>query len=377
MKRHRFAVPEMIIACGLGCAVASCEAYGPRESLTRYDSAGVEVADNHAPAWESMDRWMIAPEPTVSIGARGDDSPASFSQIGGAFRDAEGRILALDLFARELRFFSSDGSFLFAAGGPGGGPGEFPPFFPQYPAPLYELRRLTPWRGDSIAVHGMGTGTLQILDAMGIEGRRIRDVELQRWPQAAWGADRILLTNAGASPVGPEVEGWRYDSLFAVSMDGSIGGVGVFPFESVGGPERGFAAPVGEGFITWKSHLPELRFHDWDGTLRRIARLPLEPASDPDPVQQSGEKTSSVLPLIQHLTTDHDGYLWFVGAQASLGASANALHVVSPDGQYLGEVDLPPRFFPVDIGRGWILGIWRDELDVEYLRLHALEGRGP
>ncbi|MFC1791306.1 hypothetical protein ACFL0I_02420, partial [Gemmatimonadota bacterium] len=96
--------------------------------MIRFDSAGVEIIENRGPAWEGMEGWVIAPEPSVSIGDRAGDSPASFSLVGGAFRDAQGRIFALDLFARELRVFSPDGSFLYAAGGPGEGPGEFPLF---------------------------------------------------------------------------------------------------------------------------------------------------------------------------------------------------------------------------------------------------------
>jgi hypothetical protein len=159
-------------------------------------------------------------------------------------------------------------------------------------------------------------------------------------------------------------------------MDGSIEPVGAYPLEPVAGSGRGLAVPVRDGFITWKIGESELRFHDWTGTLRRISRLPIEPDPVPDSLQQQGPNVSPFLAPVVYVTTDHDGYLWMAGEQSSLRAPAEALHVVSPDGRYLGEVGLPPRFHPMDIGRDWILGVWRDELDVEYLRVHNLERRG-
>ena len=51
----------------------------------------------------------------------------------------------------------------------------------------------------------------------------------------------------------------------------------------------------------------------------------------------------------------------------------------APDGTWLGSVALPPgleRGFIqyqapyMEIGTEYVLGVWRDELDVQYVRLH-------
>ena len=37
---------------------------------------------------------------------------------------------------------------------------------------------------------------------------------------------------------------------------------------------------------------------------------------------------------------------------------------------------MPPDLNVLQIGRDFVLGVWEDDLDVEYVRRHALHGRG-
>jgi hypothetical protein len=46
--------------------------------------------------------------------------------------------------------------------------------------------------------------------------------------------------------------------------------------------------------------------------------------------------------------------------------------VLASSGELLGEVAVPPQFRVLQIGGDWILGVGRDELDVEYVRLYRL-----
>jgi hypothetical protein len=41
-------------------------------------------------------------------------------------------------------------------------------------------------------------------------------------------------------------------------------------------------------------------------------------------------------------------------------------------GKWLGTVTLPARFNPMDIGTDYVLGLWRDEDDVEHVRMYRL-----
>ena len=41
-------------------------------------------------------------------------------------------------------------------------------------------------------------------------------------------------------------------------------------------------------------------------------------------------------------------------------------------GRWSGTVTMPARFNPMDIGSDYVLGLWRDEDDVEHVRLYRL-----
>ena len=44
--------------------------------------------------------------------------------------------------------------------------------------------------------------------------------------------------------------------------------------------------------------------------------------------------------------------------------------VVDLKGGVLAEVTTPPRLTVQEIGVDYVLGVWRDSLDIEYVRLH-------
>jgi hypothetical protein len=54
------------------------------------------------------------------------------------------------------------------------------------------------------------------------------------------------------------------------------------------------------------------------------------------------------------------------------GHPRNARTVFASDGTWLGTVELPPRFTPWHIGRDFVVGVWRDDFDVEHVQLYAL-----
>jgi len=46
--------------------------------------------------------------------------------------------------------------------------------------------------------------------------------------------------------------------------------------------------------------------------------------------------------------------------------------VFADDGHVLGTVDTPPGLEIYQIGNDYVLGVWRDETDVEHVRLYGL-----
>lgn len=95
-------------------------------AVLRRDSAGTEIVVNRSSAWGGEERWTLAPEPSVRIGALASSDPAyQFSRIHGVLRLSDGRIVVLDGEASEVRWFDAEGNHLYSAGREGAGPGEF------------------------------------------------------------------------------------------------------------------------------------------------------------------------------------------------------------------------------------------------------------
>lgn len=55
------------------------------------------------------------------------------------------------------------------------------------------------------------------------------------------------------------------------------------------------------------------------------------------------------------------------------GTTGRAWIVFDPEGRLLATVELPEDLVVRQIGRDWVLGTWRDALDVEHVRVHGLE----
>lgn len=78
------------------------------------------------------------------------------------------------------------------------------------------------------------------------------------------------------------------------------------------------------------------------------------------------------MPAYGGLMSDTSGNLW-VGEWAMYPQVARTWTVFDTAGAWLGEVEMPPAFSPMDIGDDWILGVEMDEMDVEYVSLYPLE----
>lgn len=68
---------------------------------------------------------------------------------------------------------------------------------------------------------------------------------------------------------------------------------------------------------------------------------------------------------------DRVGNYW-VGDYALPGQQPAAWSVFSAEGAWSWGVAAPERFQPMDIGDDYVLGIFRDELDVEFVQLYTL-----
>ncbi|MFQ5680381.1 MAG: hypothetical protein ACE5HP_13095 [Gemmatimonadota bacterium] len=77
------------------------------------------------------------------------------------------------------------------------------------------------------------------------------------------------------------------------------------------------------------------------------------------------------MPALQQLRVDELGHLWAQHFRAPWEKTPR-WSVFDPLGRWLGEVETPAGFRIFAIGSDWVLGVTRDELDVEYVRLLPL-----
>jgi hypothetical protein len=95
-------------------------------------------------------------------------------------------------------------------------------------------------------------------------------------------------------------------------------------------------------------------------------------------------------PLFGRLLADEVGYLWVMGypkllepipapMMATVSSVAFAVEeggarwrVLDPAGKAVAEVRTPPGLFPLEIGEDYVLGVSKDQYDVQAVQIHTL-----
>jgi hypothetical protein len=78
-------------------------------------------------------------------------------------------------------------------------------------------------------------------------------------------------------------------------------------------------------------------------------------------------------PAHYEIRTDPPGNLWVQDYQSFELRVERVWTIFDPAGRYLGDVTLPAGFRIHDIGDDFVIGVWTDELDVEYVHLYRIE----
>jgi len=78
-----------------------------------------------------------------------------------------------------------------------------------------------------------------------------------------------------------------------------------------------------------------------------------------------------VRPAYGRILTDSQGAIW-VAEYALPGEDAPRWHVFDGDGRWLATVEVPARFRVLAVGADRVLGVTRDELDVERIEVRRL-----
>ena len=373
----------------------------------RRDSAGIEIVESERPRWREGRGWRVDSAPALTIGSALEGDPAmQFTRISGVARLSDGRIAIVDDQTAELRIFDASGRHLTTAGGQGGGPGEYTP-------PLRLLRL----PGDTLLISGGFSKPRLGLHAA--DGRFMRLLELppvgseNRPATLTYRFDdgTSLISPGGFRIVQPRGGTWT-DSVayyrLSAGSDSTIL-VGSFPairfsgngpaVARVGYSPASEMAQHGNRVHIGYPESYEIATYTSDGRLMRLTRrvwtpVPVDqPARDgfaqrnygelPPPMK---ERYLAVLTFADHhpaydqLIADAEGNVWAraprVDAEGLASDSAPPVptdwSVFDTSGAWLGDVTMPAGLEPHEIGSDVILGVWRDEDGVYYVRMHRL-----
>jgi hypothetical protein len=385
--------------------VSSCGGEGPQHLVQVRDSAGVAIVQNPG-SQASVAIWRVSTEPVLTIGLREGPDEFLLDRVAAAFQLSDGRIVVANGGTAELRFFDADGSFLYATGGRGEGPGE-----------LRVLYRMTRLDGDTLVASDLAVGRLDWFDGQGqfIRRERLNVRGLVEPPYFNEGAhllpDRTVLMRA--YEMGDLSEGLHRTKLGFLRYDpaterldtlGWFAALENFVIE-IGSRPVALVAPFARHSVqAWSDRTIYLADTDRNEVhaidmatgglrlIRRDMRGPAVTAHDRrrfveryrEYMERSPRPTGDVerwlaavpypdtKPPIGSLTADRSDHLWVEQTPADPDGPVTWA-VFDRQGELKAEVDLPNGFAPMDIGEDYVLGRWRDEDGVEFVRYYSLD----
>lgn len=382
------------------------------------DSAGIHIVDNVTLLWTARTARHLNSAPELTLGSAAGVAEEEFGKLQAAVRLSDGSIVVADTKNSELRVFNAAGKFVRKIGQKGEGPGDFRGIWTMFRLP-----------GDTILVWDMRLHRLTWFTADGKARRtlvvdhpaEVTDAHGQRmgFSLFVFGPlqDGGVLAYHGPAKVNPPT-GLYSDSMSVshVSPDGKLSSVAtLFMGESyvyeptVPGPVTFGVRPftVNASVATGPRSLwytngarYEIREYAVDGKLLRIIRLrhAATPVTNADiaafrvrdleetrqeqihgktPRQQiidfeeaalSWISYPKTMPAFSALMLESNGNAWV----REYGDSTKVQHwdVFDRSGRLLGAVDFPAGIDVFEIGSDYVLGRFRDQDDVESVRLY-------
>jgi hypothetical protein len=379
---------------------SACERTAPPTYAVR-DSAGVRIVESSAPSWADGEGWTVASEPSLSIGALDGPAEISFDGIRSVRRFADGMLVVADAGSGEVRLFDGAGRFVRAFGASGDGPGEF------------RLMQSVGVARDSVWIYDVQLNRLTVVDpatggsrATQLEARGLRLGAAGALADASlvFAADLFGTVGAGALSAGMRRANAAYVRIAPTgeTLDTILVAEGSESFVRIGDDFIEVIRPPfwrtvshalrGERLLYGHQTSYEIRSYDLAGTLLEVdrrsgvdlsfdesayleaveARVALAPEAGQASLRRSYEEMPrpSSRPAFREFIVDALDHLWV--QDFSIDGSATTWAVFSPEGFWMGDVVLPDGFEPTQILGDEMIGVWRDELDVEHVRAYAL-----
>ena len=352
--------------------------------------------------------FALSPEPAYRHGPGPGDY--LFGRIWSGVLFPDGRSAIYDAGNSEIVVLSSDGVGHELLAGSGQGPGE-----------VGFLQSMFAVGTDSLLVEDFGNARFTLFAGRGV----VRSVSLQEnrllsRDLRALGIDasgQLLMSSASYRRGFPD--DWLPGHMVRLDLDAlvpdTVAAYDWVPFRPPDDePENpfshmGLVGSTGGRFVYGRSDTPEIVWRESDGTVSQVVRwepdwiYPGEehwqifeadmrvtlPAINPQ--LQTDEAIEELiqgalaryriepdepLPLFGTFFGDDRGRLWlpdFAVAPRRHGYPSYTL--ISPEGEWLGRVDAPPGLSILDVAGDRVLGVVKDEMDVESVVVYELIGR--
>ena len=422
----RESLATILGATAIFMAATGCDSASPPVHTIHTDSAGIPIATAVGPLWGPGEGWTVEPEPVLDIGTVTGASEYMFTDVVAAVRLSNGDIVVAERAASELRSYDAAGNFQWRAGRSGEGPGEF-----------RSLDFVGTAAGDSLVTYDGALLRAQLFDPQGRLARSYRvAISEGEGANGAAVADKAVGVADGLLIVrlaeyGDEVPNgvvrWPLERLATLDLEDGAGrslivlpgnetsarvredgGWSLSTYVFARGPEFG----AGGGRLAvidteaWSVRLISLR----DGATTAVFRRDVAPREATatlfdlhldgiveiafaDPDQVAAERVEGLrrmwrgfpraprLPVLRSIHVDGTGHLWLQPYYVA-GAEPPPFEIHAPDGTWLGSVSLPPglhRAFIqyqapyMEIGEDYVLGVWTDDLDVQYVRMYRMD----
>jgi len=408
MTRFNGTISLLGLLSALSLTFSGCSEPASSVAFSVFDSAGIRIVETHSFQWDSGSFWHPSEDPTLQIGSREGDGPLQLFNVSGALRLSDGRIAVLNSGSNTVKVFGEDGAFLFEFGGDGDGPGEFRdlgsihsltgdtlllwdglrPGFSLFSTSGDFLRsqRLTPPGSEMLAgVEPLLNGLLVVRTyASPLTHGGERGVGVYRDPAPVFLFDRtgelldtlsfFLSTEYALMEVAGRTLFGAAPFAKATYLDVHENRVYVGTAETM---EVEVLDPGGEVRTVSRHSGSDLALTEDDQAWYR-ARM-IDMAKTPMEQQMLGPVLDAqVFPearaAYSDLRVDREGAVWLrTGRHFPPLAPSNEWTVISEEGVFLGTVTFPERFEVFELGTDYVLGLWKDELDVEFIRLYALD----
>ena len=386
-----------------------------RKATVERDSAGIVLVENAGP----YEEWQVEASTTTRIGVVEGESAYQFHRIAFAGRMSDGRIVVANGGTSEIRWFDASGDYQSTLGRQGQGPGEFETLGSVLLTPSDTLivhdprnQRVT-WIAPNGALAreelaaGLSSGAVTVLGSTA-PGTLALAISAPTYdvshPDVSYTRDTLSVVRIGAAGV---------DSLLRVA--GQEGALWVryadgrpAAMQQMGLP---FAHPLlvggsGAHLLIGRSEAQQLEILDSNAVLRRIARRLDEPVrllTDQDraayvsraveAAHARGQANTTALekgladllavvpeghtmPSFDRLLVDMEGRIWMRDYTPQRTVDLDRTWTVyQPDGHIRSRVAVPASITVMHAGRGYVTGVARDSLDVEYVVVHAIKER--